>query len=472
MLKMQGGYLPKIAGCPEETLEEIAVPEIVSIDLSEHSIDYYHVVASGDEVSIGQPIAKADTAAGTVYLPSPVSGTVTLDMDEDDEDPVSVTISIKRSGDQSNGSKSLDASKATPEEMQKALLDAGVWQSIWSSATQGIPSVDSINKLDAVVVTLALTEPFRASSDVVWKQWQDRIGKGIEFLSALLADEGKLEFAFTSEGSEAVEGLKKLTDGKNNARFHQVPCRYPVENPRTATKLLRTEGLQKDAKVWVMDLQTVAGVGACLGEGTVPTHCIVALGGPSAPAPKHFLVEVGTPINKIVAETDKLLVLRGGLFNGRPVDVTSGTLGYGDDALFCMPTEGKSEMVSFINPGFNRRSIYPSFISLLTGAPDSHLSGTIRGEHRPCIACSSCEKVCPAGLMPQAIHRLLYSDEYDDAEALGLELCVECGACAYVCPSKLDLNTEFAEAKRVIKVEKEAALAVSSDTKQADETAE
>jgi Na+-transporting NADH:ubiquinone oxidoreductase subunit A len=262
---------------------------------------------------------------------------------------------------------------------------------------------------------------------------------------------------------QALNGIKAL--GGDRKLFHEVPHTYPVENPALITKALRKAGaIDRNDLVWVMDLQTVAAAGACLAEGVPLSQRIVASGGPAMAEPRHFLVTVGTPVNTVVPPKDNLLVLRGGLFKGMPVDSQNGTIGLADDALFAMPAAGKREMFAFINPGFNRRSIYPSCISTLTGAPDSHLSGTIRGERRPCVACSSCEKVCPAELMPQAIHRLLYGQEYDDAEALGLNLCVNCGACTYVCPSKIDLNSQFVEARRIIKAEKEAADAIAANT--------
>ena len=61
--------------------------------------------------------------------------------------------------------------------------------------------------------------------------------------------------------------------------------------------------------------------------------------------------------------------------------------------------------------------------------------------------------MCPAGIMPHLIHKYLYGDNLEDAEAAGVDLCVGCGLCACVCPSKLELRQEILDAKALIRRE-------------------
>ena len=106
----------------------------------------------------------------------------------------------------------------------------------------------------------------------------------------------------------------------------------------------------------------------------------------------------------------------------------------------------------------------PCFASRFTGAHDSQISNSLRGEIRPCIACGLCEKVCPSGLLPQVLHRYLYRDAIDEAEAAGIDLCVECGLCTYVCPSKLELKKQFLDAAAQIRLEHEEAQQAELET--------
>ena len=58
---------------------------------------------------------------------------------------------------------------------------------------------------------------------------------------------------------------------------------------------------------------------------------------------------------------------------------------------------------------------------------------------RPCIGCGSCIDVCPWGLEPSRLCKLLEHGRVDQALAEGLADCSLCGCCAFVCPSSIAL---------------------------------
>jgi len=235
-----------------------------------------------------------------------------------------------------------------------------------------------------------------------------------------------------------------------------VPLRYPIEHPQVLSDALRRASGQPSGIIWVLDCQTVVALGACLEDG-IPLHSrLLAIGGPGATHPIHIRARIGTPLNSLLnaAETDgSRLALRGGLFQGEPVTETCSVEAH-DDALFLLPRTDTREFLGFVTPGFARRSILPCFASGLTGAADRHVSVSLRGERRPCIACGLCESVCPVGLMPQVLHRYLYSDAIDNVEATGIDRCIGCGLCTYVCPSKIDLTHQFQMARERIHQER------------------
>jgi Na+-translocating ferredoxin:NAD+ oxidoreductase RnfC subunit len=69
------------------------------------------------------------------------------------------------------------------------------------------------------------------------------------------------------------------------------------------------------------------------------------------------------------------------------------------------------------------------------------------------VACGACQRVCPAGIWPHLIHKYLYEESLEEAEAARIDLCVECGLCSYVCPSKIELLEQFLAAKQAIREE-------------------
>ena len=58
------------------------------------------------------------------------------------------------------------------------------------------------------------------------------------------------------------------------------------------------------------------------------------------------------------------------------------------------------------------------------------------GEERPCIGCARCVEVCPMGLMPTAIDRLVQYERWEETKDCGILDCMECGSCSYICPAK------------------------------------
>ena len=56
-----------------------------------------------------------------------------------------------------------------------------------------------------------------------------------------------------------------------------------------------------------------------------------------------------------------------------------------------------------------------------------------------CISCGRCIAVCPMGLQPTRLFRLIEHREYETAMKLNLMDCKECGCCSYSCPAQIPL---------------------------------
>jgi electron transport complex protein RnfC len=81
----------------------------------------------------------------------------------------------------------------------------------------------------------------------------------------------------------------------------------------------------------------------------------------------------------------------------------------------------------------------------------------------PCIRCGDCANVCPAGLLPQQLHRATLADAHDALRELGVRDCIDCGLCDYVCPSQIPLADRFRDARhRLDETEATAARATEA----------
>lgn len=455
-MKMVGGYLPPISGRPSDVLEKIPLPDKLYIDLERHRASYTPLVAEGQEIEAGDPLAETASSGGTLVLPSPANGKiVTIDSERH-----RLVLETRKDSSPARDLGKFEPHRIDDKVMRDALAKGGVWPYFWSSQTGSMPDLSGAERPRAIVINAVFTEPFRARGKVILQHTWDRIVRGIRFLPRLMADYGTVEFVLTCRDDPVVRMLSVDTSGYAWIRFHHVPLLYPIENPRVLTRALRKadRSLAKDDTMWVIDIQGIEALGSLLDEGVTLGQRVVVVGGPGATDPRHLNVRIGTPISALLSEKERRdsMVLRGGLFNGVPVDPDTAAVQPDDDGFFLLPRESEREFLSFIQPGFRKTSILSCYASRITGARDSHISTSLRGELRPCIACGLCEKVCPMHLMPQILHRYLYAGMLDDVEAAGLNLCVDCRLCTYVCPSKIEIQKELSEAKEQLRLEKEA----------------
>jgi Na+-transporting NADH:ubiquinone oxidoreductase subunit A len=357
--------------------------------------------------------------------------------------------------------------RISAEEMRRILARGGIWPFFWSALSRGVPSLAEDSKPTAIVVNAVLAEPFRARGRVLIDHHWDRIIQGIRFLPRLLADYGRVEIILTAVRDPVARRMYADLSGYAWVRLHPVPVLYPVENPRILTAAVRRKLRAPEADdIWLIDVQGMDALGACLAEGLPLHERTVVTGGPGVANPRHHAVRIGTPIRMLAPETGDpgVRVLRGGLLTGVPLDGPEDAVQYDDDAFFYLPEASRRELLHFVRPGFNRTSYLPAFATALTGAPDRSISTSLRGEPRPCIACGLCEAVCPAGIQPQVLHRYLYRDAVEQAERAGLDRCVDCNLCTFVCPSKIELQAQFADARRRIQAEREDGRAAIAET--------
>ena len=66
-----------------------------------------------------------------------------------------------------------------------------------------------------------------------------------------------------------------------------------------------------------------------------------------------------------------------------------------------------------------------------------------------CIRCGKCNEVCPKYLLPQQLYWYTNSKNIDKLNYYNLAECIECGLCDYVCPSKIPLVKFFEYAKNL-----------------------
>ncbi len=456
-MKIRGGYTPRIAGRPASDVHEVALPEKLLLSLERNGTRYTSLVRAGQSVAFGDPVAEASVEGGTVQIPAPARGRVARG--QADEGTIVIDDLVPERETSRFGRH--EPERISGPEITGVLARAGIWPFFWSARSGGVPSLGAEGKPKAIVINTVLAEPFRARGRVLISRQWDRIIQGIRFLPRLLADYGRVEIVLTAVRDPVARKMYADLSGFAWARLHSVPVLYPVENPRVLAAAVRqTVGaLTAEEDVWLIDVQGMAALGACLAEGLPLHERTVVTAGPGVENPRHHVARIGTPTDLLAPEArdpEKVCVLRGGLLTGTPIRRPADAVQYDDDAFFFLPEASARQFLSFVRPGFDRTSYLPSFATAVTRARDKSISTSLRGERRPCISCGLCERVCPAGLLPQILHRYLYRDAVEQAEKAGIERCVDCNLCTFVCPSKIELQRQFADAEQGIRSERGA----------------
>jgi electron transport complex protein RnfC len=101
-------------------------------------------------------------------------------------------------------------------------------------------------------------------------------------------------------------------------------------------------------------------------------------------------------------------------------------------------------------------------INCVLVATGGDLGVRLHAREAPCIRCGDCAAVCPAGLLPQQLHRATLADDSESLRRLGAHDCIDCGLCDFVCPSQIPLADRFREARRRLRVADAAAVSAAA----------
>jgi len=175
-------------------------------------------------------------------------------------------------------------------------------------------------------------------------------------------------------------------------------------------------GLPVDAGIVCQNVATAAAVARWGTRGEPLLSRIVTVTGSGVARPCNVRAPLGTPLTDLVAAT--------GGYRDAPLRLIAG----GSMTGIALPSDdvglGKATNCVFV-------------------ATRADIAPRVDAFERACIRCGNCSDVCPAGLLPQQLHRAALADEHALLRELGIFDCIDCGLCDYVCPSQIPLAHRF-----------------------------
>jgi len=401
------------------------------------------VVGPGQAVRVGSLIAAQRGAAAGLH--SPVSGTVRCIASRPTVRGIGPCIVIDSDGrdEREPTSVPLDWRSLSGDALLERLAAAGIaglgGAAFPTAAKLGLARSAGVNLL---LLNGAECEPWICCDDALMREHAADVVLGAQvMLSACGADRGAI--AVEDDKPQAVAALAAALAAAADVRLSVIslPAVFPLgaEGPLVTAVTGREvphDGLPPQVGVVCQNVGTAASVARLVRDGLPVVSRIVTVTGSGVRNPANVEVRLGTPVAELIAACggttgDDRRLIAGGSLTGRALD---------DDAA---PVTKGLNCVLVATPG----DLPP------------------RGTEMPCIRCGDCAVVCPAGLLPQQLHRATQSDDVEGLSHFGLGACIECGCCDYVCPSAIALTARFRVARerlRLHEAERERATQAKS----------
>ncbi|MHC4170441.1 MAG: 4Fe-4S dicluster domain-containing protein [Planctomycetota bacterium] len=452
-MRFRGGHNVLLKGRPDSAIKVMPEPKVLYLPLRSERFTFSDIqVKEGEKVKGGDMLAKDPDNHGVPLL-APRAGTVRLAAAENHIVLEDVVQSEEHADIIEEEMLHIEKEMGVSGIKRYKLLTLGAWQFFYDAFTGELP--DPLGTPQAIIVSTLSLEPFAARGDVQLSRRLLNFTRGLEQLQSLLEYQ-PIYLAMPNITSEFANLIRNQIRGYAWVKMLEIPLKYPYDN--FAILARRLDLKSSNGPVWAVRTEGVLAADRALTETKPCTVRILSMGGTGVNLPTHLKAIPGYPIQRIRDQyvfEPSARVLNGGILTGDVLPEETLGIDVECRGITVLPDQEEREFLGFIRPGWDRDSYSDSFLSSLRKDFRERLTTALRGEGRPCVACNYCEEVCPAGIMPYLIHKYLYADLIEEAEEARVDLCVECGLCSYVCPSKIDLRTQFVEAKDLIAKEKE-----------------
>lgn len=417
----KGGVHP--AECKFSTgkqIESLTLPKTVAIPVSQHiGAPSTPVVKKGDKVKVGQLIAQSSGFV-SANIHSSVSGTVTkIDNVMDTTGYKKPAIIIEVEGDEweENIDRSSDLKTeitATPEEIAKKVLDAGVVGLGGATFPTHVKlSVPKGKTAEYLVINAVECEPYLTADHQLMIEKGEEIMVGIKILmKALNVD--KAAVGIENNKPDAIAHFKELAAKYDGIQIDALKVQYPQGGEKQLIKACLNKevpsgGLPIEVGCVVQNVGTAFAVYEAVQKNKPLIERVVSVTGKSVTKPSNFMARIGIPANELIEAAGGLPEDTAKVVNGGPM------MGKALSTIDVAVTKGTSGILIFPESDAKRREV------------------------ANCIRCGKCVSVCAMGLEPYLLSVLAEKSMFERLEKEDIMDCIECGSCSYICPANQPL---------------------------------
>ena len=418
--KLGGVHPPENKLSADKVIVELPLPTSVFIPVAQHiGAPATPVVNKGDEVKVGQIIAKSSSFVST-NIHSSVSGKVKkVDFSADSSGYPKQGIFIDVVGDE--WIEEIDRSEDLKENFDldgqqiiQKIQDAGIvglGGATFPTHVKLVPPKGM--KADVLLINGVECEPYLTSDHRLMLEKGDEILVGTRLLMKALNVE-KAVIGIENNKPDAIQLLSEKSKEYNGIRVEALKVKYPQGGEKQLIKAVTGKevpsgGLPIAVGAVVSNVGTAFAVYEAIQKNKPLFERVVTVTGKGVANPGNFKVRIGTPTTELVEAAGGLPENTGKIISGGPM------MGKAVASLDIPVTKGTSGI-------------------LLMPEQESK-----REEYIECIRCSRCVSVCPMGLEPFLLMTVGQKQIFDRAERERILDCIECGSCSYTCPSNRPL---------------------------------
>ncbi len=414
--KLGGVHPPENKLSADKEIQVLPLPQSVFIPVAQHiGAPATPVVKRGDEVKVGQIIAKSSSFVST-NIHSSVSGKVKkVDFSEDSSGYPKQGIFIDVEGDE--WTEEIDRSEnllkdinVGSDEIIKKIQEAGIVGLGGATFPTHVKLVPPKGMTAEVLLINGVEcEPYLTSDHRLMLEKADEILVGVQLLmKALNVD--KAVIGIENNKPDAIQLLSEKTKSYNGISVQPLKVKYPQGGEKQLIKAVTgrevpSGGLPIAVGAVVSNVGTAFAVYEAIQKNKPLFERVVTITGKGVDKPSNFKVRIGTSTSELVEAVGGLPENTGKIISGGPM------MGRAIASLDVPVTKGTSGI-------------------LIMKEEEAKRKGYIA-----CIRCSRCVSVCPMGLEPYLLMTLSQKQIFDRAEKDRVMDCIECGSCSFTCPS-------------------------------------
>ena len=367
------------------------------------------LVKEGVKVEKGTPLFFAKENP-RVHFVSPVSGEVTAIVRGAKRKILEVVITQDEAG-AAVKHEIPDLGALDQEQTKEILLKAGAWPFITQRPYGTIARPEDTPK--AIFVSTFTTAPLDVDYDFLLKNNKAEFQKGMDVLAKLTDN-----LTLTADAS-----FKGLFEKIENANIVGISGNHPAGN--VGVQIHHLNPINAGERVWVVNPEDVANIGALFINGEFSAQRTVALVGSAVGNPQYYKATIGASISALLegAKIDNSQpnrYINGDVLTG---DATSpdNYLGFYNNLFSIIPEGNKYRMFGWLPfVDNNIPSMSKTSFSWLFGKRKAKVNTNLNGEERALVVTGEMEKVLPMDVYPMQLLKACMIEDVERMEALGI----------------------------------------------------